>query len=104
MCKWGDEIVMTITGKLVAIDRCIAPLVTALNEAGFATAASCCGHGRHPGNIVLADGRELIICPDYDTARALESTPVFDTEAERAWKQSASIRPITGELVQIEVQ
>lgn len=94
MCKWGDEVAMTIAGKPAGIDRCIVPLVAALNKAGIATVASCCGHGRHPGNIMLADGRELIICPDYDTARALEATPVFDTEAERAWKaMTRGIRP-----------
>ena len=54
------------------IDECIKPLVEALNKAGFKTIASCCGHGKQPGNIALVDGRELVIMPDYDTARRVE--------------------------------
>lgn len=45
----------------VAIDECIAPIVDALNQAGALTVASCCGHGKQPGSIVLRDGRELTI-------------------------------------------
>jgi len=48
----------------VEVDACIAPLVAALNDAGFRTVASCCGHGRRPGSIALADGRCLSIYAD----------------------------------------
>lgn len=54
------------------VDPCIAPLVQALNDAGIETMASCCGHGRRPGNIALADGRELIIAANYDEGRAID--------------------------------
>lgn len=47
--------------KACKIDACIAPIVKALNKAGIKTRACCCGHGRHEGNIVLEDGRTLII-------------------------------------------
>lgn len=50
------------------IDACIAPIVKALNAAGIRTAGSCCGHGRDPGNIILADGRELVILPGAEQA------------------------------------
>jgi len=59
--------------KPVGIDACIAPLVKALNDGGIATIASCCGHGDQPGNIALADGRELIILPDFEAARAMDA-------------------------------
>lgn len=55
-----------------AIDRCIAPIVKALNECGIVTVYSCCGHGHRPGNIMLADGREIIIAKDYETAREVD--------------------------------
>jgi hypothetical protein len=58
-------------------DPCIAPIVAALNAAGIATVASCCGHGEQLGNIALADGRELIIARNFEAARAIES-PRFD--------------------------
>lgn len=54
------------------VDACIAALVQVLNEGGVLTVASCCGHKRRPGNIALADGRELIIAPDWETARAVD--------------------------------
>jgi hypothetical protein len=43
------------------VDRCIAPLVQALNDAGIYTANSCCGHGESDGTIHLHDGRVLRI-------------------------------------------
>jgi hypothetical protein len=43
------------------IDACIAPIVEALNARGILTEASCCGHGKGAGSIVLQDGRELVI-------------------------------------------
>lgn len=64
--------VIHISGRYRDIDSCIAPLVAALNQAGITTVASCCGHGKRPGNIALADGRELVIAPDYETGRAID--------------------------------
>lgn len=54
------------------MDRCITPILDALNAAGIQTLASCCGHGKRPGSIMLADGREFIIAPDFETARLIE--------------------------------
>lgn len=51
------------------IDECIKPLIEALNNAGLKTIASCCGHGNTLGTIVLADGREVLIMPDHESAR-----------------------------------
>ena len=92
MCEWGTTVTVEVTvpanlsrtgRERVApkdVDSCIAPMVVALNAAGIATVASCCGHGRRPGNIALADGREMVIAPDYDTARKVEAAfpPIFD--------------------------
>lgn len=50
----------------------IVDLVRALNDAGLRTVASCSGHGERPGNIALADGRELFIAPAFDEARRIE--------------------------------
>ena len=73
MCKWGETTILRVpipanlsyTGEgrwdNQAIDSCIAPIVQALNDGGVLTAASCCGHGREAGNIVLQDGRTLTI-------------------------------------------
>ncbi len=43
------------------VDSCIASIVAALNAAGVTTTGSCCGHGEGAGNILLADGRALIV-------------------------------------------
>jgi len=83
MCKWGTSEVLEITVpahlshtgkkrlKKIGVDKCIAPIVRALNDAGITTDASCCGHNNGPGSIVLADGRELLICENISFARKL---------------------------------
>jgi hypothetical protein len=35
--------------------------VAALNAANITTEASCCGHGKIDGNIVLEDGRRILV-------------------------------------------
>ena len=73
-CTLGkDEVVLRVpipanlshTGRfhwaLKPVDRCIAPIVKALNDADIYTAGCCCGHGKTDGNIILHDGRILII-------------------------------------------
>lgn len=73
MCDLKEaKALLTIGGRDREIDFCIYPLVRALNEAGIETVASCCGHGVRPGNIALADGRELIIAQDFKTGRAID--------------------------------
>jgi hypothetical protein len=74
MCNHGD----TVNGR----DRCIEPLIAALNAAGIATVASCCGHGHRPGVISLADGRELIVAQDYNTARQVEASFPLDIHGQ----------------------
>lgn len=73
MCKWGtyEEVEVTIqahlshTGKtrkrIFKIDKCIAPIVRALENAGIYMLASCCGHGKGNGRIDLVDGRIITI-------------------------------------------
>ena len=52
---------MPIGGRVQSIDYCIAHIVAALNAGGVRTLASCCGHGKKDGSIILEDGRELVI-------------------------------------------
>lgn len=72
MCTHGTIKHLKINGRIRDIDSCIFSLVKTLNDNGFTTIASCCGHGHRPGVITLEDGRELIICPDYETAREID--------------------------------
>ena len=82
MCKKGDtsRVYVFNLDKVVDVDRCLESLVKALNSGGIEihTVASCCGHGKRPGYVRLADGRELIIAPDKDTA--MDIMYVFDHE------------------------
>lgn len=57
--------VMTSRGP-AGMDPCIASIVVALNLAGIKTLNSCCGHGKGPGGVILADGREVFVV-DRDT-------------------------------------
>jgi len=73
MCKWGTEVELTVlmparlsyTGNprwdVKKVDACISPIVKALNDARIYTASSCCGHGEIDGEILLHDGRMLVI-------------------------------------------
>lgn len=77
MCKQGDTVIVNLKepdgrGNTIAgVDRCIASIVQALQDGGIKTVAACCGHGGSPGTIVLADGRELLVAPNWKTARIL---------------------------------
>ncbi len=64
--------IQVINGKKFAIDCCISKIVKALNDVGLKTIASCCGHKRQPGSIILEDGREIIIVPDFESARKID--------------------------------
>lgn len=73
MCEWGDTVMLRVPIPAShahnrvfrwadkPIDRCIAPIVEALNAAGLHTAGSCCGHGRRRGRISAHDGTEMVI-------------------------------------------
>lgn len=62
----------------------IVDLVLALNNAGINTVASCSGHGYRPGNIVLCDGRELIIDRSFEEARRIDKLfPGINGETEQ---------------------
>jgi hypothetical protein len=47
--------------KQANIDKCIAPIVKALQEGGINMRGSCCGHGHQEGQIILQDGRMLTL-------------------------------------------
>jgi hypothetical protein len=61
MGLYDDVVSLPINGKVRTIDRCIHHIVAALNAGGVETVACCCGHGKQPGRIDLADGRVLAI-------------------------------------------
>ena len=56
---------LSSTGRVkwrrIGIDRCIAPIVAALQAGGIHMRASCCGHGGVAGRIELEDGRVLFV-------------------------------------------
>lgn len=66
MCEWGTTKKILVktekeTWKKEGIDKCIAPIVEALQKGGIYIKVSCCGHGRPLGDIYLQDGRILLI-------------------------------------------
>lgn len=79
MCQWGDDVMLEVPTKsdgsetkVIGVDRCIAPIVDALNARGIYTLACCCGHGKAPGVINLHDGRSLHIEAPEQTATVVE--------------------------------
>lgn len=79
MCKHGEDVLVRVRiptdlscsgiarWKEARIDRCIAPIVKALQEAGINMRGSCCGHGED-GFIQLEDGRYFLILPNRQAA------------------------------------
>jgi len=62
MCERGDTVKCNVLGRGVMIDRCIAPIINALNECGLVTAESCCGHGETEGHILFyQDGKPRLM-------------------------------------------
>lgn len=73
MCDWGDTVDVEVTipadlshtgetrKAVTPIDRCIAPIVAALEKQGIVMRGSCCGHGKGFGSIALHDGRVLAV-------------------------------------------
>ncbi len=47
--------------KYAQIDACIADIVEGLQMQGIDMRASCCGHGKSVGYILLQDGRKLVV-------------------------------------------
>lgn len=77
-CEHMDTVPVLIrydkTGKVdkpypVQIDRCLAPIIEALQAAGIATITSCCNHGLGNGYIQLKD-RVLIVTPKTTPKKA----------------------------------
>lgn len=73
MCDYPNrERAMTVLERdnqgtpTVFCDPCISPLIKALNDGGIKTVASCCGHGKRTGSVVLRDGRCLVITKDLE--------------------------------------
>ena len=69
----GDAWEGEMMWKIKPIDLCLAPIIVALNSAGVLTRSHCCGHGQYRPEIVLHDGRILVIFDDPDQA-ALAAT------------------------------
>ena len=47
--------------KTCGIDKCLAPIVSALQAAGVGTVGCCCGHGRGTGEIIMENGTRLLV-------------------------------------------
>jgi len=56
-------VLMPIGSRVRSIDICVSDIVAALNCAtSTKTIASCCGHGKRFGSVLLEDGRQLLVC------------------------------------------
>lgn len=79
MCKWGDTKILKIDGVGRDIDSCIYDFTKMLNNNGYQTMASCCGHNKRPASIAFKNKhgeiRELFIMT-FDDARKADK--LFD--------------------------
>ena len=92
-CEHGDTVPVRVlmgdgTWGLAKVDRCIAPLVAALNKSGIKTLSSCCGHGeegstgRGKTGYILCEGFLIEVHPQRtpDAVRR-EYNRLFDFDA-----------------------
>lgn len=90
----GREAAMVVIAPGVHCDPCLEPLIRALHEAThlpsvptrfgpepIRTIASCCGHGRRPGRITLADGREILLTDRETVERIAGLWPGINDES-----------------------
>lgn len=75
----------------VDVDVSLAPIVQALWDRGLMTVAACSGHTHRPGNIALADGRELVIARDYDEARRIDALFPLNIQGEEAPAEAGAV-------------
>ncbi len=87
---------LSIGGKERRVDACIVPIVRALNDGGIVTDASCCGHFNRWGTIMLKDGRELLIIPDWDSGRAFDKIHGRPIHDERRALNTKVAAPLPG--------
>lgn len=85
---YANQVCMPLNGHVRCIDRCIHQIVAALNAGGVATKASCCGHGETKGNIVLEDGRVLIIQDEPENLEEWGKAVLLDGK-EPSWMAHA---------------
>jgi len=91
MCEWGTGEVVEVTmqpfpsnceyckehpedprcqgewKKKCTIDKCIASIVKVLEHNGVRMLASCCGHGKGDGSILLLDHTHVVIPIEFTT-------------------------------------
>lgn len=90
MCDHANrEAAMVVISEGVWCDPCLEPLVRALNGGGLQTLASCCGHGRRPGSVALADGRWLMVASEAQYDRLSDgwadiNAPLAGAQRERS--------------------
>ena len=61
------ETIQLIDGKKIKVDKCLAPLLQAMNDYGIKTTYSCCGHGydKDSGIVIKENGKSKTITFPY---------------------------------------
>ena len=90
-CKLGERSTITIGGKAVEIDNCLTNLVQVLNDGGIETFASCCGHGKTNGYILLKD-RILIVTAITNLTEVDRQYRRLGLEETGRWNQEKRLR------------
>lgn len=94
MGSYECQVPMAIRGKRQDIDFCIADIVAALNAAGIITEASCCGHGKMNGNILLTDDRMITVSPIKRSENGIVVDLSFLTKKDEDFYQAMNdLRP-----------
>jgi hypothetical protein len=74
MCEWGTK---------------VADIVASLQASDIVTTGCCCGHGKYPGEIRLADGRRLLVVDmedNRDPATIVKQTSTAPGKLSKFWR------------------
>lgn len=67
MCGTRNSRRISIQGRNIRVDGCMAEKIVRLNELGVVTLGCCCGHGRYPTTIIVKSSSGTI----YDSCSAV---------------------------------
>lgn len=75
----------------VDIDRCLSPIVKALNDAGISTISSCCNHHKTPWGYILLEDRLILISEQSDSHTAYNLYMKLCEPDARYWELQTKI-------------
>lgn len=103
MCAHGEYETVVIKGRAVKVDRCLAPIVKALNDGGIDTGQCCCGHGEGDGFIMaLYNGQYRLLVAVSEGQESLDRMDRDFLHMAERWdnlRRKKEMKPVADKMV-----